>query len=130
MSDAEQKYIDVESMTFDAPEVTHARLFETKLPNGTKATVMYRCIEHCGISSFFAFGMNRSYWVPILTISQGHMFLLATGVVCTNDIHDGPWRPMSESDFNAIGKDEQFVRNFYETWTGNKKWVVSKCRVI
>ena len=135
MPDAKYESIDVKLMTFKAPRVTHARLFNTKLPDGTEATVMHRCIEHCGISNFYAFGMDEKHWVPILTIWDGHntnyyIFLLATGVVCTNDIHDGPWMPMSESDFDAIRKDEQFVRNFYETWTGNKKWVVSEYRVI
>jgi hypothetical protein len=46
------------------------------------------------------------------------IFILAMGIVCTSDIHDGTWRPMSAAYYEDADVDAKFVRDFYTGLSG------------
>lgn len=123
--DAENKqYIAVGSalIKYEPPLM---RMLDTPLvfefPDDTIASGTWRNIQHHGLWSFHAIGVNKA-WLPILSIpalgNEYYIFLLATGIVCTNNIYVGPWRLMSQEDFDAVGKTAEFVRDFYSDLSG------------
>lgn len=119
------QFIEVGVSTMDfKPSLTHqpGMMHIIKFPDGTTANWKLQYTMHNDIMSFYAIHVN-GHWLPILNVSgrkneMYFIFILAMGIVCTSDIHDGTWRPMSAADYEDADVDAKFVRDFYTGLSG------------